>query len=85
MACAKIINYEFKSEENFELATDSWRKWYLKNLPPAVSKNSVQTGPKSMMFLGIFENEQMMEQSSQIAETWYKIYGDHIYETVIFD
>ena len=85
MTCAKIISMEFKSEEDFKIATKAWREWNPKNLPPAVSRNSVQTGPKSLMFIGIFENEKMMEQSSQVAETWYTMYGDHIYETVVFD
>ena len=46
MACAKIISMEFKSEEDFKIATEAWAEWYPKNLPPAVSRNSVQTGPK---------------------------------------
>ena len=85
MACAKIISMEFKSEEDFKVATEAWAEWYPENLPPAVSRNSVQTGPKSLMFIGIFENEELMEQSSQVADEWYKMYGDRIYETVVFD
>ena len=85
MACARIISMEFKSEEDFKIATEAWAEWYPENLPPAVSRNSVQTGPKSLMFIGIFENEEMMEQSTNAANAWYNMYGNHIYETVVFD
>ena len=85
MACAKIISMEFKSEEDFKIATEAWAEWYPENLPAAVSRNSIQTGPKSLMFIGIFETEELMEQSSQVADEWYKMYGDHIYETVVFN
>ena len=35
--------------------------------------------------LGIFENEQLMEHSNNVAKIWFEMYGHHVYETVVFD
>ena len=68
MACAKIISIEFKCEMDLKIATEAWGEWYPKNLTPPLSRNSVQSGPKSPMFIRIFEKEEMTEQSTNGAK-----------------
>ena len=61
MARAKIIIMELNQKRILKLHQRRGPNSILKKSPPAVSRNSVQTGPKSLVFIGIFEKEELME------------------------
>ena len=49
MPHARIINTEFKSKEDLEIAIIAWKKWYPDNMPVSLSRYIVRTGDKSTM------------------------------------
>ena len=85
MPHARIINTEFKSKEDLELSIIAWQKWSPDNMPASLSRYIVRTGEKSTMMTAVYENEELLNQAQVIAAEWLKIYGHHIYETIVFD
>ena len=33
----------------------------------------------------VYENEELLNQAQVIAAKWWKMYGHHVYETIVFD
>tara|TARA_B100001057_G_scaffold177605_1_gene178426 strand:- start:118 stop:390 length:273 start_codon:yes stop_codon:yes gene_type:complete len=85
MPHARIINTEFKSKEDLEIAINAWKKWSPDNMPDSLSRYIVQTGEKSTMMTTVYENEELLSQAQVIAAEWWKLYGHHVYETIVFD
>ena len=84
MPHARIINTEFKSKEDLEIAIKAWKKWYPDNMPVSLSRYIVRTGDKSTMMMTVYENEVLLNQAQVIAAVWWKLYSHHIYETIFF-
>ena len=85
MAHARIINTEFKSKEDLEVAVIAWEKWFPDNMPASLSRYAVRTGEKSTMMMAVYENEDLLNQAQVIAAEWWKLYSHHVYETLVFD
>lgn len=85
MPHARIISTEFKSEEDLDVAIIAWKKWYPDNMPVSISRHIVRTGEKSTMMTAVYENEELLNQAQVIAAEWWKRYGHHFYETIVFD
>jgi hypothetical protein len=85
MAHARIINTEFKSKEDLEIAVIAWEKWFPDNMPTSLSRYAVRTGEKSTMMMAVYENEELLNQAQVIAAECWKMYSHHVYETIVFD
>ena len=85
MPHARIINTEFKSKEDLEIAIIAWKKWCQDNMPVSLSRYIVRTGDNSTMMTTVYENEELLNQAQVIAAEWWKMYGHHVYETIVFD
>ena len=85
MPHARIISTEFKSKEDLEVATAAWKEWYPDNMPTPLSRYIVRTGEKSTMMTSVYESEDLLNQAQLAAAEWWKIYGHHVYETIVFD
>ena len=85
MTHARIINTEFKSKEDLEIAIIAQQKWSPGNMPAQLSRYIVRTGDKSTMMTTVYENEELLNQAQVIAAEWWKMYGHHVYETIVFD
>jgi len=85
MPHARIINTEFKSEEDLEVAIIAWKKWYPDNMPVSISRHVVRTGEKSTMMTTVYKNEDLLNKAQEIAAQWWELYGHHVYETIVFD
>ena len=78
MAHARIINTEFKSKEDLEIAVIAWEKWFPDNMPAQSSRYAVRTGEKSTMMITVYENEVLLNQAQVIAAEWWKLYSHRI-------
>ena len=85
MPHARIINTEFKSKEDLEIAIIAWKKWCPDNMPVSLSRYIVRTGDNSTMMTTVYENEELLNQAQVIAAEQWKMYGHHVYETIVFD
>ena len=54
-------------------------------MPASLSRYIVRTGGKSRMMTAVSENEGLLNQAQVIAAEWWKMYGHHVYETIVFD
>ena len=43
------------------------------------------TGEKPTMITAVYESEELLSQAQVIAAEWWKMYGHHVYETIVFD
>ena len=85
MPHARIINTEFKSEEDLDVTIVAWKKQYPDNMPVSISRHLVRKGEKSTMMTTVYENEDLLNRAQKIALQWWDPYGHHVYETLVFD
>ena len=78
MAHARIINTEFKSKEDLEIAVIAWEKQFPDNMPAQSSRYAVRTVEKSTMMMTVYENEVLLNQAQVIAAEWWKLYSHRI-------
>ena len=45
----------------------------------------MRTGEKSIMMTAVYESEELLNQDQVIAAEWWKMFGHHVYETIVFD
>ena len=86
MPHARIINTEFRSKEDLKLSIIAWQKLSPDNMPTSLSRYIVRTtGEKSTTMTPVDENEELLNQAQVIAAEWWKMYGHHVYETIVFE
>ena len=44
MAYSRIVNVEYRSEQDMEIFLSKWNGWMLKNMPDAISRTMMKTG-----------------------------------------
>lgn len=76
---------KFKSKEDLELSIIAWQKWFSDNMPYSLDKYIMRTGEKSIMMTAVYESEELLNQDQVIAAEWWKMFGHHVYETIVFD
>ena len=54
-------------------------------MPSSLSRYIVRTGEKLTMMTDVYENEELLNQAQVIAAEWWKMYSQHVYETIVFD
>ncbi|MDA9613292.1 hypothetical protein N9S22_04175 [Paracoccaceae bacterium] len=54
-------------------------------MPASLSRYIVRTGEKPTMITAVYESEELLSQAQVIAAEWWKMYGHHVYETIVFD
>ena len=85
MPHARIINTEFNSKEDLEIAIIAWQKWSPDNMPTSLSRYIVRIGEKLTMMTAVYENEELLHQAQEIVIKWWEMYSHHVYETIVFD
>ena len=84
MPHARIISTKFKSKEDLELSIIAWQKLSPDKMPTSLSRYIARTGEKSTMMTPVDENEELLNQAQIISAEWWKMYGHHVYETIVF-
>lgn len=78
------MNIEYKSEDDLIAFVSKWEKWCPENMPEAISRHMVKTGPKSSLLMAVYESEAIAEDAGMVAETFLNG-AHHIHDMIAFD
>jgi hypothetical protein len=84
MPYARIVNLEYKSEEDVEVYFQKWEKWSPYNMPTAVSRTNVRTGSNSTLLMAVYETEKIAEEAREAADKFFKMEAQHIHDVIEF-
>ncbi len=51
MAYSRLVNVEYRSEQDMEQFLENWKDWMPKHMPDAISRTMVKTGPTSSLLI----------------------------------
>lgn len=55
MAYARLLNIEYKTEEDQELYYEKWKQNNFKGFPEAISRAIIRMGPTSTMMMAVYK------------------------------
>ena len=71
MAYGRIVNIEYQSEEDYEIAIKKWSEWFPGNTPDALSRNTIRTGDTTVFFLATYETEELANEGAAAAKRFF--------------
>ena len=54
MAYSRLVNVEYRSEQDMEQFLKNWKDWMPKHMPDAISRTMVKTGPASSLLMAVY-------------------------------
>ena len=84
MAYGRIVNIEYQSEEDYEIAIKKWIEQFPGNTPDALSRNTTRTGDTTVFFLATYETEALENEGAAAAKRFFDMEGHHIREVIAF-
>ena len=84
MNIARIRNIECFSEDDLVWLNDNWGKYNTENMPKAVNRTAVRTGPESIMHIAIYSSEEESDAANVIAEEFLESVKNRIKEYITF-
>jgi len=84
MAYSRIVNVEYRSEQDMEIFLSKWHGWMLKNMPDANSRTMVKTGPTSTLLMAVYASSQVAENARETVEVFFDENRDHMLDIIAF-
>ena len=84
MAYARILNMEFKSEQDLEIFIGKWKDWFPENMPYALSRTIVRTAENAFLLMATYEKEETAAKAKKQVEEFFRANDDHIHEIIDF-
>ena len=84
MAYSRIVNVEYRSEQDMEIFLSKWHGWMLKNMPDANSRTMVKTGPTSTLLMAVYASSQVAENARETVEVFFDGNRDHMLDIIAF-
>ena len=84
MAFSRIVNVEYRSEQDMEIFLSKWHGWMLKNMPDATSRTMVKTGPTSTLLMAVYASSQVAENARETVEVFFDENRDHMLDIIAF-
>jgi hypothetical protein len=72
MAYSRIVNIEYRSEQDMGLFLSKWKDWMPKYMPEAVSRTMVKTGPTSSLLMAVYSSSQIADEAKEVVEVFLK-------------
>jgi len=70
MAYSRIVNVEYRSEQDMEQFLENWKDWMPKHMPDAISRTMVKTGQTSSLLMAVYSSSQVAENAREMVEVF---------------
>ena len=84
MAYSRIVNVEYRSEQDMEIFLSKWNGWMLKNMPDAISRTMVKTGSTSSLLMAVYASSLDAENARKVVEVFFDENRDHMLDIIAF-
>jgi|TARA_B000000557_G_C20563276_1_gene354057 dsDNA-binding SOS-regulon protein len=84
MAYSRIVNVEYRSEQDMEQFLENWKDWMPKHMPDAISRTMVKTGPTSSLLMAVYSSSQVAENAREMVEVFFAENRDHMLDIIAF-
>tara|TARA_Y100001954_G_scaffold43631_1_gene45181 strand:- start:127 stop:405 length:279 start_codon:yes stop_codon:yes gene_type:complete len=84
MAYSRIVNVEYRSEQDMEQFLENWKDWMPKHMPDAISRTMVKTGPTSSLLMAVYSSSQVAENAKEMVEVFFTENRDHMLDIIAF-
>ena len=84
MAYSRIVNVEYRSEQDMDIFLSRWKVWMPKHMPEAKSRTMVKTGPTSSLLMAVYASSQVAENAKNVVEVFFDENRDHMLDIIAF-
>ena len=84
MAYSRIVNVEYRSEQDMELFLSKWNSWMPHHMPDATSRTMVKTGPSSSLLMAVYASSQVAELAREAVEVFFDENREHMLDVIAF-
>ena len=84
MAYSRIVNVEYRSEQDMDVFLSRWKVWMPKHMPKAKSRTMVKTGPTSSLLMAVYASSQVAENAKNVVEVFFDENRDHMLDIIAF-
>jgi hypothetical protein len=84
MAYSRIVNIEYRSEQDMGLFLSKWKDWMPKYMPEAISRTMVKTGPTSSLLMAVYSSSQIADDAKEVVEVFFGENKQHMFDIIAF-
>ena len=84
MAYSRIVNVEYRSNQDMEQFLSNWRDWMPKHMPKAISRTMVKTGPTSSLLMAVYSSSQVADIAKEVVEVFFDENKQHMLDIIAF-
>ena len=84
MAYSRIVNVEYRSEEDMELFLYKWKDWMPKYMPKAINRTMVKTGATSSLLMAVYSSSQVADNAKEVVEVFFEENKQHMLDIIAF-
>tara|TARA_B100000085_G_C18315229_1_gene420003 strand:+ start:248 stop:526 length:279 start_codon:yes stop_codon:yes gene_type:complete len=84
MGYSRIVNVEYRSEQDMRLFLSKWKDWMPKHMPDAISRTMVKTGPTSSLLMAVYSSSQVADNAKEVVEVFFDENKEHILDIIAF-
>ncbi|MDG0986435.1 MAG: hypothetical protein P8O74_03215 [Paracoccaceae bacterium] len=84
MAYSRIVNVEYRSEQDMEEFLSKWKVWMPEHMPEATSRTMVKTGPTSSLLMAVYASSQVAENARKVVEVFFDENENHMLDVIAF-
>ena len=84
MAYSRIVNVEYRSEQDMELFLSKWNSWMPHHMPDATSRTMVKTGPSSSLLMAVYSSSQVAENAREAVKVFFDENREHMLDVIAF-
>ena len=84
MGYSRIVNVEYRSEQDMRLFLSKWKDWMPKHMPDAISRTMVKTGPTSSLLMAVYSSSQVADNAKEAVEVFFDENKEHILDIIAF-
>ena len=84
MAYSRIVNVEYRSEEDMKLFLYKWKDWMPKYMPKAINRTMVKTGATSSLLMAVYSSSQVADHAKEVVEVFFEENKQHMLDIIAF-
>ena len=84
MGYSRIVNVEYRSEEDMRLFLSKWKDWMPKHMPDAINRTIVKTGPTSSLLMAVYSSSQVADNAKEVVGVFFEENKEHMLDIIAF-
>ena len=84
MAYSRIVNVEYRSEQDMGLFLSKWKDWMPKHMPKAINRTMVKTGPTSSLLMAVYSSSQVADNAKEVVEVFFEENKQYMLDIIAF-